>query len=175
MRERFAVIVMDVRVAGLDGYETAKLIRLRAQTEFIPIIFLTAFGRDELETATAYASGAVDFVFTPILAGVLRAKFSTFLKLVSRSQELERSLGAITALNAALAGLAGEAIPIAGRIVAVADVYDALTHARPYKPAWSPADAATELTRQSGRSFDPQVVEAFFTGQAEAGGALARV
>ena len=59
------------------------------------------------------------------------------------------------------AGLAGEAIPIAGRIVAVADVFDALTHARPYKPAWSVPDALAEMTGQSGRQFDPAVLEAF--------------
>ena len=58
-------------------------------------------------------------------------------------------------------GLAGDAIPLVGRIVAVADVFDALTHARPYKPAW-PADRAfAELCAQAGRQFDPGVVNAF--------------
>ena len=61
-------------------------------------------------------------------------------------------------------GLAGEAIPITGRIVAVADVFDALTHSRPYKTAWSTADAITELTSQSGTHFDPLVVDAFLSG-----------
>ncbi len=78
--ERFAVIVMDARRPWLDGYETAKQIRRETGTELTPIIFLTAFGSDELETATAYASGAVDFVFTPVLAGVLRAKVSTHVQ-----------------------------------------------------------------------------------------------
>jgi putative two-component system response regulator len=55
----------------------------------------------------------------------------------------------------------GEAIPLAGRIVAVADVFDALTHARPYKPAWAVADAVAEIRAQSGRQFDPMVVDAF--------------
>ncbi len=57
-------------------------------------------------------------------------------------------------------GLAGEAIPLPGRIVAVADVLDALTHERPYKRAWSVAEALAEIKRQSGRQFDPVVVEA---------------
>jgi putative two-component system response regulator len=61
------------------------------------------------------------------------------------------------------AGLVGDAIPIAGRIVAVADVFDALTHVRPYKAAWSTAHAITEITSQAGRHFDPQVVEAFLS------------
>jgi putative two-component system response regulator len=58
-------------------------------------------------------------------------------------------------------GLAGEEIPIAGRIVAVADVFDALTHARPYKEPWPIERAVAEILAQSGRQFDPRVVEAF--------------
>jgi len=55
----------------------------------------------------------------------------------------------------------GEAIPLAGRIVAVADVFDALTHERPYKAAWSADEAAAEIARQRGAQFDPAVVDAF--------------
>jgi putative two-component system response regulator len=58
-------------------------------------------------------------------------------------------------------GLAGEQIPLAGRIVALADVFDALTHARPYKSAWTVADAVEEIARQRGEQFDPELVEAF--------------
>jgi putative two-component system response regulator len=57
--------------------------------------------------------------------------------------------------------LAGEQIPLEGRILAVADVFDALTHERPYKKAWPAAEAVAEISRQSGQQFDPQVVEAF--------------
>jgi diguanylate cyclase (GGDEF)-like protein/PAS domain S-box-containing protein len=102
LRQSFAVILMDVRMPTLDGYETAKLIRRRRQSEHTPIIFLTAFGRDEVETATAYASGAVDFIFAPILADVLRAKVEAFVQLFAQAQELQSSLESITALNAAL-------------------------------------------------------------------------
>jgi len=58
-------------------------------------------------------------------------------------------------------GLRGESIPIAGRIVSVADVFDALTYIRPYKKAWPLSDAIEEIQRQSGRQFDARVVEAF--------------
>ncbi|MGH7474873.1 MAG: HD-GYP domain-containing protein [Longimicrobiales bacterium] len=57
-------------------------------------------------------------------------------------------------------GLAGDAIPIAGRIVAVADAFDALTHERPYKGAWSVQDALLEIRRETGTHFDPVVVDA---------------
>jgi putative two-component system response regulator len=56
-------------------------------------------------------------------------------------------------------GLAGDAIPLSGRIVAVADVFDALTHQRPYKHAWTVRDALSEIESQSGTQFDPNVVE----------------
>ncbi|MGH7482411.1 MAG: HD domain-containing phosphohydrolase [Longimicrobiales bacterium] len=59
-------------------------------------------------------------------------------------------------------GLAGEEIPISGRIVAVADVFDSLTHARPYKPAWTIDETLGEIRLQSERQFDPAVVEALF-------------
>jgi putative two-component system response regulator len=58
-------------------------------------------------------------------------------------------------------GLAGERIPIMGRIVAVADVFDALTHDRPYKPAWPVAQAIARIERAAGSQFDPRVVDAF--------------
>jgi putative two-component system response regulator len=59
------------------------------------------------------------------------------------------------------AGIARDAIPLAGRIVAVADVFDALTQKRPYKPAWTVDDAVAEIDRQRGRQFDPMLVDAF--------------
>ena len=102
LRQTFAVILMDVRMPTLDGYETAKLIRERSGSGLTPIIFCTAYRRDETETLTAYASGAVDFIFTPILPDVLRAKVSAFVDLFVQSQELQRSLESITTLNAAL-------------------------------------------------------------------------
>jgi putative two-component system response regulator len=58
-------------------------------------------------------------------------------------------------------GLAGEEIPLSGRIVAVADVFDALSHARPYKGAWTVDQAFSEVCANDGPQFDPVVVEAF--------------
>ena len=100
--QRFAVILMDVRMPMMSGYETAKLIRSRSESAQTPIIFLTAFGRDEIETAGAYASGAVDFLFAPIAGDALRAKVSAFVELFAKAQEHQSSLDSITALNASL-------------------------------------------------------------------------
>jgi putative two-component system response regulator len=63
--------------------------------------------------------------------------------------------------GAGYAGLRGTEVPLAGRIVAVADVFDALTQQRPYKPAWPVAEAIGEIDRQRGRQFDPAIVDAF--------------
>jgi diguanylate cyclase (GGDEF)-like protein/PAS domain S-box-containing protein len=102
LRRDFAVILMDVRMPNLNGYETAALIRRRSQSELTPIIFLTAYGRDETETASAYASGAVDFIFAPIRTDELRAKVSTFVDLFVQSAALQGSVESVTALNEAL-------------------------------------------------------------------------
>jgi diguanylate cyclase (GGDEF)-like protein/PAS domain S-box-containing protein len=103
VRHSFAIILMDVRMPTPDGYETARLIRQRSQTRLTPIVFVTASVEEHrMATATACASGAVDFIFTPIIPDVLRAKVSTFVDLFVQSQELRRSLESITVLNAAL-------------------------------------------------------------------------
>ena len=93
--QQFAVILMDVRMPGMNGYETAKLIRARGESGKTPIIFMTAFGRDEVETTTAYASGAVDFMFSPIAGDALRAKVTAFVDLFARAQEHQHSLAVL--------------------------------------------------------------------------------
>jgi putative two-component system response regulator len=62
-----------------------------------------------------------------------------------------------------LSGLIADEIPLSGRIVAVADVFDALTHVRPYKDAWPVEDAVAQIVAESGTHFDPLVVDAFRT------------
>jgi putative two-component system response regulator len=64
-------------------------------------------------------------------------------------------------------GLVGEQIPMAGRVVALVDTFDALTHARPYKTAWTFEEAFAEVRAQSGRQFDPEIVTAFMDVRAE--------
>jgi len=87
----FAVILLDVRMPAMGGFETAARIRQRRQSEFTPIIFMTAFGTDELMPADRYAEGAVDFIFAPVEPDVLRAKVSAFGDLFKRSALLSTS------------------------------------------------------------------------------------
>ena len=99
MRRSFAVILMDVQMPEMDGYETARLIRLRRECEHTPIIFITAHTDDAAQVPIAYASGAVDFMVGTIVPGVLRAKVAIFVELYLKSRELERSLGDVTTLS----------------------------------------------------------------------------
>jgi serine phosphatase RsbU (regulator of sigma subunit)/CheY-like chemotaxis protein/anti-sigma regulatory factor (Ser/Thr protein kinase) len=81
LREEIAVILLDVRMAGMDGLETARIIRARPRTRHIPIIFLTAQASDIEEIALAYATGAVDYVIKPFEPEILRAKVAVFVEL----------------------------------------------------------------------------------------------
>jgi signal transduction histidine kinase/DNA-binding response OmpR family regulator len=77
----FALILLDVNMPGLDGLETAALIRRRKRSAHIPIIFITADYADELRTAKGYSLGAVDYITSPIVPEVLRAKTKVFVDL----------------------------------------------------------------------------------------------
>lgn len=80
LEREFAVILMDVNMPELDGFETATLIRKRKRSSTTPIIFLTAF-KDDMRMTQGYASGAVDYISTPIVPEILRAKVGVFVEL----------------------------------------------------------------------------------------------
>lgn len=80
LKQEFAVILLDVNMPGIDGFETANLIRKRKKSAGTPIIFLTAF-IDEVHAAQGYASGAVDYLPTPVVPEILKAKVRVFIEL----------------------------------------------------------------------------------------------
>jgi signal transduction histidine kinase len=90
LRQDFAVILLDVRMPGMDGFETAQLIRQRPRSELTPIIFVTALDRAETDMGRGYDLGAVDFVFAPVVPAIMRAKVSVFVELYRAQQELGR-------------------------------------------------------------------------------------
>src|SRR5437588_2055790 len=85
----FAVILLDVNMPGMDGYETAALIRARKRSAHTPIIFITAYA-DEMNTAQGYALGAVDYVLSPVVPEVLRTKVRVFVELHLMTQQVRR-------------------------------------------------------------------------------------
>jgi len=90
LKEDFAVILLDVRMPIMNGFETAEMIRQRPASELTPIIFVTALDQAETNMGRGYELGAVDFVFSPIVPAILRAKVTVFVELYKSQQELKR-------------------------------------------------------------------------------------
>ncbi|MBC9030820.1 response regulator [Sphingomonas sp. JC676] len=90
LKHEFAVILLDVYMPGIDGYETAGLIRAREQTKRVPIIFLSAVNKETEHLLHGYAMGAVDYVFKPVEPAVLRSKVAVFVDLFTMTKEIQR-------------------------------------------------------------------------------------
>ena len=90
LKGEFAVILLDVYMPGMDGYETAQIIRGREQTKGIPIVFLSAVNKEAEHLLRGYSMGAVDYVFKPVDPIILRSKVAVFVELFDKSKEVER-------------------------------------------------------------------------------------
>src|SRR5258708_6243238 len=77
----FAAVLLDVQMPGLDGFETARLIRGRERSRHTPIVFLTAHDRADFPPEKAYTLGAVDYLVKPLVPVILRAKVAAFVEL----------------------------------------------------------------------------------------------
>lgn len=116
LKQDFAVIVLDVKMTGIDGFETARLIRQRPRSKHTPIIFITSHRATDLDRATGYELGAVDYLFMPVAPEVLKSKVQVFIDLAKRNRQrkihdgdaeqmndaLRRELEHLTRLNEAL-------------------------------------------------------------------------
>src|SRR6478735_8928358 len=90
LRDEFALVLLDVQMPVLDGYEVAELIRGRERSRAVPIIFLTAIHRDQRLVARAYTVGAVDYILKPIDPEILRSKVAVFIELYQKGQIISR-------------------------------------------------------------------------------------
>jgi CheY-like chemotaxis protein len=106
LRESFAVMLLDVRMPGMDGYEVARHVRMHAATRQLPIIFMTAASPDANDDLRlGYDAGAVDFLFKPINRQVLRSKVRVFLELYCSRRELADANQRLEQANARLLAL----------------------------------------------------------------------
>jgi PAS domain S-box-containing protein len=84
----FAVILLDVQMPGINGFETARIIKSRERTKYIPIIFLTAISKEEEYVFEGYSVGAVDYLFKPFQPDILRSKVGVFVELYQKQRQL---------------------------------------------------------------------------------------
>ncbi len=89
LRSEFAVILLDVQMPGLDGFETAGLIRKRRKSRSIPIIFITAINKEDQYVYKGYTLGAVDYLFKPFDVDILRSKVAVFVDLFQKTRQLK--------------------------------------------------------------------------------------
>src|ERR1051325_11474260 len=115
LEDDFAVILLDVNMPGLDGFETASLVRQRKQTETVPIIFVTAFS-DEMHVARGYSLGAVDYILAPIVPDVLRTKVGVFVDLYRKTEQVRHQAEALRRRAAQLQKLAAASVAINGAL-----------------------------------------------------------
>jgi PAS domain S-box-containing protein len=90
LAQDFAVILLDVQMPEMDGFETAKLIRQRERSRYTPIIFVTAYDRSEAAMVKGYSVGAVDYLFKPIVPEILKGKVTAFIDLFQKTEEIKR-------------------------------------------------------------------------------------
>lgn len=106
LRETFAVMLLDVRMPGMDGYEVARLVRMHSASRELPIIFMTAQSPDASDQLRlGYDVGAVDFLFKPVNGQVLRSKVKVFLDLYCSRRELHEANARLESANAKLLAL----------------------------------------------------------------------
>src|ERR1700712_2351317 len=90
LKQDFAVILLDVNMPNMDGFETASLIRQRGRSETTPIIFISAVNDTENHVSRGYSLGAVDYILTPVVPEILRAKIAVFVDLFKKTDQVKR-------------------------------------------------------------------------------------
>ena len=112
----FALIILDVHMDGMSGFETAEKIRANEQTQAVPIIFVTATDRGEEAIFRGYDMGAVDYLFKPVEANLLRSKVNVFCQLSAQRLLIHQQLEEIQAKNEVLKRQLGEIQTLRGLV-----------------------------------------------------------
>jgi diguanylate cyclase (GGDEF)-like protein len=99
LTHEFAVILLDVNMPGMDGFETAEAIHSHPRSSAVPIIFITAHFADEMHRLKAYQKGAADYLFTPVIPAVLQTKVAVFVEMTKKNIELRAKTEELSRLN----------------------------------------------------------------------------
>jgi CheY-like chemotaxis protein len=156
LSEEFAVILLDVVMPGMDGFETAAHIKRRAKTHDVPIIFLTAAGAEPDHAFRGYAAGAVDYIAKPFDPWVLRAKVAVFVDLYMKNRQLREQAELLRkqAESAAGDGADGLLAELSKRLSAVEVTVAGLASLPTVKTDTALADGITQLDHGVGRLRD---------------------
>jgi len=99
LEKDFALVLLDVQMPGMDGFEVAELMRMNKKTQAIPIIFITAISKDQQFVFKGYETGAVDYLFKPVDAFILSSKVDVFIDLWLQKQILEQTTNELKKAN----------------------------------------------------------------------------
>jgi CheY-like chemotaxis protein len=155
LSEEFAVILLDVVMPGMDGFETAAHIKRRAKTHDVPIIFLTAAGAEPDHAFRGYAAGAVDYIAKPFDPWVLRAKVAVFVDLYMKNRQLREQAELIRKQAESTAGGSdGLFAELSKRLSAVEVTTAALAALPVVKTDTALADNVNQLDHGVGRLRD---------------------
>jgi PAS domain S-box-containing protein len=167
--QTFALILLDVRMPDMDGYETAEHIRRRHKSALTPIIFITAADATPQEVSRGYGVGAVDYIFKPFIPEVLKAKARIFLELFTKTQELRESEARFRALVANVHGALYRRTP-GGALLYVSEAIERIAgqppaefieHRRPMADILHPDDAVplAQAMDKALRDREPYAIE----------------
>jgi PAS domain S-box-containing protein len=153
-----AAIVLDIHMPGLDGFETAKLIRARERTRDVPILFLTAHRKEQADISLGYACGAVDYMTKPVDPQALRSKITCFIELAKKTAALRRKNAELEQAQKDLIRTKAVAILVkhAPDPLFVSDLHGTVLHAN---------DAACDLLGFEAQDLLHQQVSRFLTAE----------
>jgi CheY-like chemotaxis protein len=157
LRDTFAVMLLDVRMPGMDGYEVARHVRMHSATRDLPIIFLTAESPTEEHLRLGYDAGAVDYLFKPLSREILRSKVRVFLELFASRRELPSAYARLEVANDKLLELVDEEAAASSALrQANSELGSALraSQTRIIEPAARPELASTSLPLTIARAVE---------------------
>jgi response regulator RpfG family c-di-GMP phosphodiesterase len=165
------LVLLDVMMPGVDGFEVLRRIRAHATFHDLPVIMVTALDSRE-DRVRSVEAGASDFIAKPVDRSELRIRISLQIRMKDAQDEIRRCHGELAALvplglqekwdgTGSPQGLAGDQIPLAGRVGALVAAFVALTSGQPGEPAVTAREALSILRKKRGTHFDPQLFDLF--------------
>jgi CheY-like chemotaxis protein len=153
LSDEFAVILLDVQMPGLDGFETASHIKRREKTKNVPIIFLTALSNEPHQAFRGYAAGAVDYLAKPFDPWVLRAKVAVFIELYEKNNQLREQAALLRRQFSTEPGKSGQGIDreFANRLAAVEEQFAIVAKMAGDRSNDSLIEAMADLEQRIGR------------------------